>query len=107
MKKNTNRLNKNRFIYTITAVPEVGHSRCIGYFSSRQKAIMTILKNGINGLDEGGIFKYLVVEKFSSGLYANSTGDENWFIANYKDDCWEKMENKPKKFNGITNYAIG
>ena len=97
----------NGLIYTVTAVPERGHCRCVGYFYSYQEALSAINKYGINGLDEGGLFKYLVVEKFESGIYAMSFGAETWFVADHDTNSWVELQDKPEKFKGTTNYGMG
>jgi len=95
-------------IYTVTAVPDEsgGRCRCLGYFYSYEELLNQINKYGINGLDEGGLFKYLVVEKFSSGIYAYSVGAETWFVANYETNSWDGTD-KPEKFKGIVSFGMG
>lgn len=96
----------NALIYTVTAVPDNGRCRCLGYFHSYDEALSQINKYGMNGLDEGGLFKYLVVEKFSSGIYAYSVGAETWFVANHETNSWDGTD-KPEKFKGIINFGMG
>lgn len=96
-------------IYTVTAVQDECGSRCrcLGYFNSYEELLNQINKYGINGLDEGGLFKYLVVEKFETGIYANSIGAETWFEADYNTNSWTEMLDKPERFKGTVNFGMG
>ena len=98
----------NNLIHTVTAVPEKSGSscRCLGYFRSFRDALNEINKHGINGLDEGGLFKYLVVEKFETGFYATSVGAETWFEVDYSTNSWVEG-NKPSRFEGTVSYGMG
>jgi hypothetical protein len=96
-------------IYTVTAVPDEngGRCRCLGYYNTYGDLLNQINKYGINGLDEGGLFKYLVVEKFEAGIYAYSIGAEIWFEADHSNNSWVEMLDKPDKFKGIINFGMG
>lgn len=96
----------NGLIYTVTAVSEEGKCRCIGYFYSYGELLNQINKYGINGVDEGGLFKYLVIEKFETGIYANSIGAETWFEADYATNSWVETD-KPEQFQGTVSYGMG
>jgi len=101
--------NKIESIYTVTTVQnETGeHPRCVGFFSRFSDALHYINKFGINGLDEGGVFKYLVIEKFKEGIYAMSDEfEESWFEADFKDNNWKEIK-KPSKFKGVINFGMG
>lgn len=97
----------NGLIYTVTVASEEGKCRCVGYFYSYAELLNQINKYGINGLDEGGLFKYLVVEKFESGIYAYSVGAETWFEADHNNNSWIEMLDKPDRFKGIVNFGMG
>ena len=97
------------FIYTITTVPEKSgeRCRCVGFYTRYSDALHFIEKFGINGLDEGGLFKYLVIEKFLEGIYATSEEfEESWFEADFENMKWKQIK-KPKKFKGVINFGIG
>ena len=51
------------FIYTVTTVPEKSgeRCRCVGFYARYSDALHFIEKFGINGLDDGGLSKYLVI----------------------------------------------
>jgi hypothetical protein len=101
--------NKLESIYTITMVPEKSgeHSRCIGFYTRYSDALHFIEKFGINGLDEGGLFKYLVIEKVLEGIYAMSDEfEESWFEADFKTMKWKEIK-KPEKFKSVINFGIG
>lgn len=101
--------NKKESIYTLTTVPEKSgeRCRCIGFFSRYSDALHYINKYGINGLDEGGLFRYLVIEKVSEGLYAISDEfEETWFKTDFKSNNWKEIK-KPKQFKGVINFGIG
>jgi hypothetical protein len=101
--------NKTEFIYTVTTVPEKsgGRSRCVGFFARYSDALHFIEKFGINGLDEGGLFKYLVIEKVSEGIYSVSDEfEETWFETDFETMKWKEIK-KPNKFKGVINFGIG
>lgn len=101
--------NKKEFIYTITTVPDKAGERvrCVGFFTRYSDALYYIDKFGINGLDEGGLYKYLVIEKFSEGIYAMSEEfEESWFETDFETMKWKEIK-KPKKFKGVINFGIG
>jgi len=101
--------NKSESIYTITVVPEKsgGRARCIGFYTRYSDALHFIEKFGINGLDEGGLFKYLVIEKVSEGVYAMSDEfEESWFEADFNTMKWKEIK-KPKNFKSVINFGIG
>lgn len=101
--------NKIEFIYTLTTVPEKsgGHARCVGFFSRYSDALHYIEKFGVNGLDEGGLFKYLVIEKVFEGIYGVSEEfEETWFETDFKLKKWKEIK-KPLKFKGTVNFGIG
>ncbi len=101
--------NKKEFIYTITMVPEKSGERCkcVGFFTRYSDALHFINKFGINGLDEGGLFKYLVIEKVLEGIYSISEEfEENWLEANFKENKWIEIK-KPSQFQGVINFGIG
>lgn len=96
-------------IYTITTVPEKSgeRCRCVGFYTRYSDALHFIEKFGINGLDEGGLFKYLVIEKVSEGVYAMSDEfEESWFKADFETMKWREIK-KPEKFKGVINFGIG
>ena len=100
---------KKESIYTITVVPEKSgeRTRCIGFFNRYSDVLHYIEKYGINGLDEGGLFKYLVIEKVFEGIYSVSEEfEENWFEADFKTTKWKEIK-KPKQFKGVINFGIG
>jgi hypothetical protein len=101
--------NKLESIYTITIVPEKSgeRCRCVGFYTRYSDALHFIEKWGINGLDEGGLFKYLVIEKFSEGIYAMSDEfEESWFETDFETMQWKEIK-KPKQFKGVINFGIG
>jgi hypothetical protein len=101
--------NKSESIYTITMVPEKSgeRCRCVGFYTRYSDALHFIEKNGINGLDEGGLFKYLIIEKISEGIYAMSDEfEESWFEADFKTMKWKEIK-KPEKFKGVINFGLG
>lgn len=101
--------NKSESIYTITMVPEKSgeRCRCIGFYTRYSDALHFIEKFGINGLDEGGLFKYLVIEKVMEGIYAVSDEfEESWFEADFETMKWKEIK-KPEKFKGVINFGLG
>ncbi len=101
--------NKEEFIYTITMVPKKSgdRCRCVGFFTRFSNALHFINKYGINGLDEGGLFKYLVIEKILEGIYSISEEIEQiWFEADFKNNKWKEIK-KPSLFKGVINFGIG
>lgn len=101
--------NKSESIYTITMVPKKSgeRSRCVGFYTRYSDALHFIDKFGINGLDEGGLFKYLVIEKVSEGIYATSDEfEESWFEADFDTMKWKEIK-KPEVFKGVINFGIG
>lgn len=96
-------------IYTITMVPEKSgeRCRCVGFYSRYSDVLHFIDRFGVNGLDEGGLFKYLIVEKVSEGIYATSDEfEETWFEADLKTNNWKEIK-KPNQFKGVINFGIG
>lgn len=90
--------NKSESIYTITVVPEKcgERCRCIGFYMRYSSALHFIEKNGINGLDEGGLYKYLVIEKLLEGIYGVSNEfEETWFETDFETMKWKEIK-KPK-----------
>jgi hypothetical protein len=101
--------NKSESIYTLTTVPEKSgeRCRCVGFYARYSDALHFIEKFGINGLDEGGLFKYLVIEKFIEGIYSTSDEfEESWFETDFKTTKWKEIK-KPSKFKGIINFGMG
>lgn len=101
--------NKSESIYTISMVPEKSgeRCRCIGFYTRYSDALHFIEKFGINGLDEGGLFKYLVIEKVMEGIYAMSDEfEESWFEADFETMKWKEIK-KPEKFKGVINFGLG
>lgn len=101
--------NKSESIYTITMVPKKSgeRSRCVGFYTRYSDALHFIDKFGINGLDEGVLFKYLVIEKVSEGIYATSDEfEESWFEADFDTMKWKEIK-KPEVFKGVINFGIG
>lgn len=101
--------NKLESIYTITMLTEksVKRCRCIGFYTRYSDALHFLNKFGINGLDEGGLFKYLVIEKVSEGIYGTSDEfEESWFEANFETMKWKEIK-KPDQFKGVINFGIG
>lgn len=101
--------NKLESIYTITIVPEKTgeRCRCIGFYTHYSDALHFIDKFGINGMDEGGLYSYLVIEKVSEGIYATSEEfEESWFKADFETMKWKEIK-KPEKFKGVINFGIG
>jgi hypothetical protein len=101
--------NKLESIYTITMVPEEAgeRCRCIGFYNRYSDALHFIEKFGINGLDEGGLYKYLIIEKVSEGIYAMSDEfEESWFEADFETMKWKEIK-KPEKFKGVINFGLG
>lgn len=104
-----NFIDKTESIYTVTLVSEdrTIRPRCFGFFSRFSDALYHINHNGINGLDEAGQYKYLIIEKMYEGLYTVSEElEQTWFKVNYELKQWEEIK-KPKKFKGIINFGIG
>ncbi len=101
--------NKLESIYTLTMVPEKSgeRCRCLGFYTRYSDALHFIEKFGINGLDEGGLFKYLIIEKMSEGIYAMSEEfEESWFEADFKTMKWEAIK-KLEKFKSVINFGMG
>lgn len=101
--------NKLESIYTITVVPEKSGNRCrcIGFYTRYSDALHYLNKFGINSLDEGGLFKYLVIEKVSEGIYGVSEEfEESWFEADFKTMKWKEIK-KPSHFKSVINFGIG
>lgn len=101
--------NKTQFIYTITVIPESSteRCRCVGFYTRYSDALHFIEKFGINGLDEGGLYNYLVIEKMSEGIYSMSEEfEESWFKADFKKMKWKQIK-KPEHFKSVINFGIG
>lgn len=101
--------NKLESIYAITTVQEKPgeRCRCIGFYNRYSDALHFIERFGINGLDEGGLYKYLVIEKILEGIYATSEEfEESWFEADFETMKWKEIK-KPEKFKGVINFGIG
>lgn len=76
--------------------------RTFGYFHSRKEALKAVKENFCN-INEC-FYNYVVIEGIGEGIHAR-VDEEYWF--EWKDNSWNKLENKPELFNGIVNFALG
>lgn len=102
---------KQKSIYAIQLYKDVvgncsKSNRCVGYFSSFEKAKKAIIDN-IEIVTDDGYYKYAVIEKVYEGLYgisSNKDSYEQWWFSLIKK---VKQIDKPKHFDGIVGLTIG
>jgi hypothetical protein len=86
----------------ITAIVFDGKDcRTFGYFESYQDALKTVELNYCDMYE--CLYKYIVIESIGPGIHPNVM-EENWFV--WENDKWQICE-KPSKFLGIVNWALG
>lgn len=96
------------FITVLTGLDLSADTRCLGYYPTREEALLAVLENRCD-LNEG-IYKYIVVEKIDKGIHS-ITKEEIWFQwlqtgGHLGEGNWHQIT-KPSETEHITNYAIG
>ena len=76
-------------------------TRCIGYYEELKWARNTVETLSI---DEGGWYKYAVIEEFGQGWYPN-VHQEIWY--QFYKTRKPKQIKKPARFNRIRNFGLG
>ena len=105
MKKYINK--EDRCMYFITTLQiknnDIEDSRCVGYFSSFEKAEQ-IVKNNTYDLEET-IYNYIVIENIPEGIYQY---DQNakWYKFNRNTEKYDPCD-KPKEMNHLVGFGIG
>jgi hypothetical protein len=108
------------FIYTITTLRDTEDTsrRCVGWFPTFEEA-EEIVKGNYGDLAEAGYYKWAVIERFASGLYAISPCSEStWYRFTQKKakrNCspWNPMNviakriRRPKRFAHLCNFGVG
>lgn len=77
--------------------------RCIGYFSSLEKAEHIVLNN-IGDIEET-IYNYCVIENVPEGIYEYAQ-DTKWYKFNNAEEVYEPCE-KPKELKHYVGFGIG
>ena len=76
---------------------------CFGFFARKPDAMKAIAENCTDMFE--CYYSYLVLEEIPEGL-RRSVKNETWFLWDRKQKKWAQVE-KPKKFEGTTNFSIG
>jgi hypothetical protein len=79
-------------------------SRTFGFANSYNEAFDWIQKN--MGNMEECLYEYLVVEYMEAGIHP-WVHCEHWFRWCTLTRSWRPIDEKPKEFVGITNWALG
>ena len=98
------------FIHTVTTIPHhpddprkhLMSPRCWGFYGTREEAIAG-LKHNVD--DECGYYNYAIIERFKSGIYAESD-QEQWFKYDFDSVHWVEIV-KPSFSEHLINYGIG
>ena len=88
-------------MYFITAMTSKGHTRCVGYLTSLEKAIEVVRSNKCD-IYEAGAYPYAVIENIEEGLYQHDL-----------NPLWFTWNNEKKEYIGsdkphfIEDYYVG
>ena len=92
-------------MYFITTIDSKdGDQRCVGYYSSFEKAEEVVLDNIFDICET--CYDYAVIENIPEGLYQY---DQNaiWYKWNDVDEKYEKIEKRPEQYKKFVGFAIG
>lgn len=100
------------FITSVYPKPNDYGTRCVGYFSSKRKAI-DVVTNNRGDLYEAGAYPYAVIEHIEQGLYQYDF-EPMWFKYNRDTGEYEKLDKEPDFISNQTlnigstvGFAIG
>ncbi len=88
-------------------MPHVPHkiNRCVGFFFDLQTAIDEVENNSMD-ISEEGYYSYCVIEEVNPGIYFFPR-NEFWFKWNPETEMYDKLSEKPKRYNNIACFGIG
>ncbi len=99
--------SKEQSIFTITTLRdnERNAARCVGFCFKVEDAV-EIIVNNVNDIFEEGYYPYCVIEELKEGIYFFPR-NEIWFEWSLDSNGYEKITEKPKRFNKIICFGIG
>jgi len=95
-------------IFTITTLSrnkDHNRSRCVGFYFKQQDAEEAVINND-NDIFEEGYYPYCVIEEVGQGIYFLPR-NEIWYKWSLHTNRYEKLTEKPKRFNIIVCFGIG
>ena len=90
------------FITTIDSKED--DTRCVGYYSSFEKAEEIVLDNVFDICET--CYDYAIIECVPEGLYEYDDKPV-WYKWNDVDEKYEKIEQPPKQYINMVGFAIG
>ena len=99
--------HKNRIIFTITTLRDDPYKagRCVGYYYSDITAIEAVENNSCD-IYEMGYYPFCVIESVKQGIYCIDR-TEFWFKWNKETGKYERIPEKPKRFENLACFGIG
>lgn len=92
-------------MYFITTIDSKdGDTRCVGYFSTFEKAEEIILDN-VGDIWET-CYDYAVIENIEEGLYQYDH-DAVWYKWDDLNEKYEKIKEIPEQYKKLIGFAIG
>lgn len=92
-------------MYFITTIDSKdGDTRCVGYYSTFEKAEKAILNNACDIWET--CYNYCVIENIKEGLYQYDQ-EPIWYEWNKIKEQYEKIEEKPEGYERMVGFAIG
>jgi hypothetical protein len=88
------------------SVPEskLNNQRTFGFYDDYRHAYLAVERNYANM--EECLYDYLVMEYMEEGIHP-TVHAEYWWQWNKEINCWKSLQEKPKEFVGIVNFALG
>ena len=99
------------FITGLTGLDRFRFARCFGYYQDRDEALAAVEENRCSlndGLNAGGSYKYIVIEKIAQGIHCIAE-EEIWFqwFRDESDQSYWRQIPKALATDPDNNHAIG
>jgi hypothetical protein len=92
-------------MYFITTIDSKdGDTRCVGYYSTFEKAEGAVLDNACDIWET--CYDYAVIENVGEGLYQYDQ-DPVWYKWDDLNEEYVKMEGRPKQYKNQIGFGIG
>jgi hypothetical protein len=100
-------MSEEQSIFTITTLQDgtPNKARCVGFYFKQKDAEEAVVNN-TNDIFEEGYYPYCVIEEMGQGIYFFPR-NEIWFMWNSDSNRYEKLTEKPKRFNILACFGIG
>lgn len=100
-------MTEKHSIFTITTLKDdLPHrARCVGFYFTQKDAEEAVINN-VNDMFEEGYYPYCVIEEMKQGIYFFPR-KEIWYEWSLDSNMYEKLTEKPKRFNQIACFGIG